>query len=531
MGLSHSPSLVLPGLTLCLDAANTKSILSAVEVLVVAGGGGGGMDMGGGGGGGGVIYSSAVSITPGSAITATVGNGGVGAPAGSTNGQPGGHQFTISATQGGNSVFGELTAIGGGYGGSSYWGYTPNNGYGGTGGSGGGASGYKQGVGSNGRGGTGTSGQGFNGGGAVNNYYSGGGGGAGDAGVSGPSKPNGGPGVIYPSMSPYYFGGGGGGASYSLSTGGDGGNGGGGGGALGTTVGGSGLNPGSPGGGGSPNSQTNTPGGNAGANTGGGGGGGSHYNANNKGGDGGSGIVIVRYPGSQRASGGTVTFVAGHTIHTFTTSGTFTPNGAPGTGTIWTDFSNNGNSGTLTNGPTYSSANGGSLVFDGTNDYITTANTTISGSQTFSVWAMVTGGASLHGILTQHNYASTANFGINKTGNKLAPSIGYTNGTREYDNKITNFTITNDVIFNAVLVYNSSENKIYWYINGQLDSSYTLSATPKSTNYPIGLGRWDAGYGDYYFNGRIYSGNIHNRALTAQEIQQNFNATRSRYSV
>ena len=189
------------------------------------------------------------------------------------------------------------------------------------------------------------------------------------------------------------------------------------------------------------------------------------------------------------------------------------------------------NNGTLVNGPTYNSANGGSLVFDGVDDYITTANTTISGSQTFSVWAMVTGGASLHGILTQHNYASTANFGINKTGNKLAPSIGYTNGTREYDNKITNFTITNDVIFNAVLVYNSSENKIYWYINGQLDSSYTLSATPKSTNYPIGLGRWDAGFADYYFNGRIYSGNIHNRALTAQEIQQNFNATRSRFGI
>jgi hypothetical protein len=125
-----------------------------------------------------------------------------------------------------------------------------------------------------------------------------------------------------------------------------------------------------------------------------------------------------------------------------------------------------------------------------------------------------------------------ANFGINHVGaNKLAPSIGYTNGTREYNDKVTNFIITNDVIFNAVLVYNSSENKIYWYINGQLDSSYTLSATPKSTNYPICLGRWDGGYGDYYFNGRVYSGNIHNRALTAQEIQQNYNATRGRYGI
>ena len=44
----------------------------------------------------------------------------------------------------------------------------------------------------------------------------------------------------------------------------------------------------------------------------------------------------------------------------------------PGTGTTWTDRSANGNNGTLTNGPTFDSANGGSIVFDGTNDYVTT---------------------------------------------------------------------------------------------------------------------------------------------------------------
>jgi len=171
--------------------------------------------------------------------------------------------------------------------------------------------------------------------------------------------------------------------------------------------------------------------------------------------------------------------------------------------------------------------------FDGTNDYITTANTTIADSQTFSVWAMVTGGPdSPAGILTQHNYASTANFGINHiSGNKLAPSIGYTNGTREFSSKPTNFTITHNEIFNAVLVYNHSENKIYWYINGQLDSSYTLSLTPKSTNYPICVGRWDATYNDYYFNGKVYSGHIHNRALTASEVLQNYNATKGRFGL
>ena len=45
----------------------------------------------------------------------------------------------------------------------------------------------------------------------------------------------------------------------------------------------------------------------------------------------------------------------------------------PGSGTTWTDLSGRGNTGTLTNGPTYSSANGGSIVFDGTDDIVNTS--------------------------------------------------------------------------------------------------------------------------------------------------------------
>lgn len=56
-------------------------------------------------------------------------------------------------------------------------------------------------------------------------------------------------------------------------------------------------------------------------------------------------------------------------------------------GTTWTDLSGRGNTGTLTNGPTYSSANGGSIVFDGTNDYVSTnyTQTSVTG-YTIDVW-------------------------------------------------------------------------------------------------------------------------------------------------
>jgi hypothetical protein len=60
------------------------------------------------------------------------------------------------------------------------------------------------------------------------------------------------------------------------------------------------------------------------ANTGGGGGGAGFDGAFRPGGNGGSGIVIIRYAGAQRGTGGTVTSSGGFTIHTFTSSGTFT---------------------------------------------------------------------------------------------------------------------------------------------------------------------------------------------------------------
>jgi hypothetical protein len=262
-----------------------------VDVLVVAGGGGGGMDMGGGGGGGGVISKKDYAVTANTPITVTAGAGGAGGPAASTNGQPSTHQFTISASNGQNSVFGSLTAVGGGAGGSSYYAYTPGA-SGAAGGSGGGTSGYSDT--SFRAGGAGTAGQGYSGGRGGGQYYSGGGGGAGGPGADSPAQANGGIGFYSDILGPgYYWGGGGGGAGYSRN-GGNGGVGGGGGGAVGTTYGGSGLNNGMPGGGGCTSCWGNSPGGNGGANTGGGGGGGSHYTSNNKGGDGGSGIVIVR---------------------------------------------------------------------------------------------------------------------------------------------------------------------------------------------------------------------------------------------
>jgi len=254
-----------------------------ISYLVVAGGGGGGE---GGGGAGGLLTSTA-TLNSGTVYTVTVGAGGAG---GSVGGQ---------GVIGNNSAFGaSIIATAGGYGGSGISGGT----VGGNGGSGGGG-GY---VPINSAGGTGVSGQGYAGGAGGGGAFTGGGGGGGAGAVgttsSGTVAGTGGVGVsssITGSAVNYGGGGGGGGDNRGSNAGGAGGAGGGG--AAGTGAGTAGS-----------------------ANTGGGGGGGGYNGAFNNGAAGGSGVVIISYFGSQRGTGGTVTSSGGYTIHTFTSSSSYT---------------------------------------------------------------------------------------------------------------------------------------------------------------------------------------------------------------
>ena len=270
-----------------------------VQLLIVAGGGGGGLHSGGGGGAGGLVYygyetpktpnGGNVSITTGVAYPIIVGAGGPGSGA-QYQSAPG------NGYDGGSSSALGYAAMGGGGGGSGGNGVNGRNG--GSGGGGGRSS----------PGGSGTTGQG-NGGGYLGNsnpsYPGGGGGGAAAAGTGGTNSAGGtgGNGYAYSisGSSTYYAGGGGGNlqdSTNSVPTQGAGGSGGGG------------------------NGSSSGTGGLGGVNTGGGGGG-ANYNTQG-GGGGGSGIVIIAYAGAQRGSGGTVTSSGGFTIHTFTSSGTFT---------------------------------------------------------------------------------------------------------------------------------------------------------------------------------------------------------------
>lgn len=498
MGLGHSPRIITDGMVLCLDAANPRNFdLTKVEVLVVAGGGGGSgnyYDDGAGGGAGGLIYNSNFAVTPGTQLTANVGAGGA-ASVGSEGGD------------GGNSVFGALTAIGGG-GGASH------RSAGRAGGSGGGSAGQYSGS-DNAVGGNGTAGQGFAGG-TATGYSGSGGGGASSIGLPAGNPGwgfggNGGNGKIYSiSGTPTYYAGGGGGYGYSASS---------------TTMGG--LGGGGNGGNRTPLAPTpGTP------NTGGGGGGGR------TGGQvpfvgtaaGGSGIIIVRYQGPQKAIGGTVTSVNGDTIHTFTTSGNFTPlvntNGSAVLGL--SDLSGNGNFGDSGgSGVLYSSANGGSLSFDGSNDYVSVSSISVS-TFTYQGWVYNTpsGSAGDYGYFhTGGNFGLAISEGGNhgQGGGSITGDFYYYNSSNAV---VLNYNLSPNVWVNVASVINGSSKTLQLYINGSLQSTTNVTNTQSSITE---FGRHSAN--THYFNGRVSNTSIYNRALTAAEILQNFNALRGRFGI
>jgi hypothetical protein len=262
---------------------NFADALYGIEYLVVAGGGSGGTHAGGGGGGAGGYIASAMNAYVGSSFTVVIGAGGA---------KPGGNSSDV-AYPGANSVFGSITAIGGGRGGRAA------SAVAGSGGSGGGG---QQSTAP----GSGTSGQGNAGGTGIGGFdVAGGGGGAGQVGANSVGNQSGAGGNGLQWLNGTYYAGGGGGGSHP----------------AGTVNASGGL-----GGGGVGTGYGTTDGGDGSPNTGGGGGGaGGRSGINGQaGGAGGSGIVIIRYAGSTRGTGGSITASGGYTYHTFNSSGAFT---------------------------------------------------------------------------------------------------------------------------------------------------------------------------------------------------------------
>ena len=191
----------------------------------------------------------------------------------------------------------------------------------------------------------------------------------------------------------------------------------------------------------------------------------------------------------------------------------------PGSGTTWTDLSGNGNTGTLVNGVGYNTANGGSLSFDGVDDYaISTQSFTFSSNNplTISVWVKINS-LTLDGAFYRRILNFTNNHGIITS----PTDVGwYTAGA----NLIAPTPISTGVWYNVEYVYTGSQHQIY--LNGELKNTETSSNA--AINSVLWVGRY-YGTNDGRFNGNISKVSIYNRALTQSEITQNYNALKSRY--
>ena len=208
----------------------------------------------------------------------------------------------------------------------------------------------------------------------------------------------------------------------------------------------------------------------------------------------------------------------------------------PASGTVWTDLASTDN-GTLTNGPTFNSANGGSIVFDGVNDYVGVNNENIKPTTgiTQECWLKVTG---IVQVFIGLQYG-------NGTSNSYALWWGET-GTNSWNagvNIAGTFRVINFVApwpinrwFNFAHTYNGSEQRMYYngallafesrtgpIVYDNLNTTITIGGDFNGTGYNTGLVA--------PVNGNISIVRIYNRGLSQAEVRQNYNATKGRFLI
>ena len=217
-------------------------------------------------------------------------------------------------------------------------------------------------------------------------------------------------------------------------------------------------------------------------------------------------------------------------------------NSYPGTGTLWSDLSSNGNNGTLVNSPTFNSANGGGIVFDGTDDYVSISDTTILRPTVFTLdaWIKPTSFTNLNSTVITKPYNMNGSswfpsymIRINNYGTILQCSTN--NGT--YCPLNVNYSFSTGTIYNIVYTYDSTTGIAITYLNGSQVGSTTFGiGNILFSSYPVLIGSSGGyvitgGIADEGFLGSIYNVKTYNRSISLTEVLQNYNATKGRYGL
>ena len=213
----------------------------------------------------------------------------------------------------------------------------------------------------------------------------------------------------------------------------------------------------------------------------------------------------------------------------------------PGSGTTWTDLSGNGRNGTLTNGVGYSASNGGALVFDGVNDYVDLGNPSsldITQAITHILWInpISNYASSYNGIFTKANTGSSGG-SLSNTLIYIGPGGIYTVQYGKSDGAPGNGVTNTISAYNQWVCYASTYDgaNVTLYKNGvqvnQVAQTGAIYNTNQNTGVKLGTdGRYNLDGGRQY-NGNIAQVSVYNRALSAAEVSQNYNALKSRFSI
>ena len=193
-----------------------------------------------------------------------------------------------------------------------------------------------------------------------------------------------------------------------------------------------------------------------------------------------------------------------------------------GSGTTWTDLSSSSNNGTLTNGPTFDSVNGGSIVFDGTNDRVEIGSDMFNPNAdfTFTAWINLDATSGTYTIVSDYTNVGKL---------QLRYKNGY--GLQIIDSTVTLVdTFSSSETLAAGTWYNititRSSNTYTYYLNGSQVSSFTSSNTYNGGPQTLAANHFGT---SEYFDGKIAQVFAYDEALTASVILSNYNATKATY--
>ena len=196
-----------------------------------------------------------------------------------------------------------------------------------------------------------------------------------------------------------------------------------------------------------------------------------------------------------------------------------------GSGTAWNDLSGNGRNGTLTSGPTYSSADGGSIVFDGSNDYVQCTGSLTVTEATFVTWIRRNG--------TQGQYDGILfSRGTDTTGMdfQLSNQLAYT-----WNNAVNTYNWQSGLVIPdatwcmvAISVTSTAATAYLCQASGITTATNTVSHGSSVLN-DIKIA-WDDATARY-FNGNIAIAQLYNIALSAEQVSTNFQADRARFGL